>query len=121
MYDKRKIIIQTDHDVIMARLQVRALARKVGLRMTEQARISLASSSAARALGLGETSHGQMVIRRLNGGKCIGVQVVCKTVGGINNGLWPKKLGNAKLMADELAVEKLPSGDTQVTMIKWAI
>ena len=64
-------VVREDYDVIISRSAVRELARSIGMRTADQARISLAASSAARALGIGtyfitdlteRTSHDHAVL-----------------------------------------------------------
>ena len=116
----RTIIVRKDFDVIVARSYVRELARQVGLLTTDQARISLATSSAARTMKLGEQYKGQIAIESLNGSERVGVRVVCRVNSAASGEVASAKFSDARFMTDELTVEKLPSGGVQVVLVKWA-
>jgi serine/threonine-protein kinase RsbT len=120
MNNSQTITVRKDFDVILARSRTRDLARKMGMGTTDQARISLAASSAARALGLGGAHQGQIVITGLNGGGRVGVRVVCTTRDCTNRELRSRVFADARSMTDELTVKELPSGEVQVTLVKWA-
>ena len=121
MSERQTITIQRDYDVILARSRVRDLARRIGLRTTDQARISLATSSAARAMGLGSPYQGQIVIELLGDRDTVGMRVICSVPEGTNNGTLPRTFGDAQLMADELTVKRVPSSnELRVTLVKWA-
>lgn len=111
------IAVRKDFDVIIARSRVRDLARSVGLRTTDQARISLATSSAARALGLGASCQGEILVECMNGKERACVRVTCRT-DGVQEGLTTATFADAKFMTDEVTLEELP-GSTQVTLVKW--
>lgn len=113
----QKIPIQKDFDVILARSRVRDLARSIGLRTTDQARISLATSSAARTLGLGTSCKGEIFIESVNGDERVCVRVTCRT-DGVQDGVTATAFSEAKFMTDEVIVEELPHG-MQVILVKW--
>jgi anti-sigma regulatory factor (Ser/Thr protein kinase) len=113
------VTVQKDFDVIVARSRVRDLARSIGMSTTDQARISLATSSAARAIGLGGLYEGEIVSECLKGQDCTGIRVVCRAKNGASDDLSTDQLGDAEFMADELTIEKAPPNDVVVTMVKW--
>jgi hypothetical protein len=106
-------------DIIVARMQVRELARAKGFSMVDQARISLAASSLAKALGLGRGHQGQIVVDCVSGERGTGVRVVCRTANGAGDGFSPEALGDTRWIVDELTVERLPSNGIQITAVKW--
>jgi len=112
------LTVTKETDIVLLRMQVRDLARALGLALGDQARISLAASSAAKAIGLGSTHHGQVTIDDCHRDERIGVRVICLDENG-QAGLTPNALGDARWMVDELTVETLPSQKVQVTLIKW--
>lgn len=119
MNNNKTLTIRSKSDIIFARSKVRDLARENGFSTMDQARISLATSSLANALGLGETQPDQIVIGCLNDGtRSTGVRVACIKKEGAINGK-PSNIGDVRLMVDEMTVEELPSQDLQVTVIKW--
>jgi anti-sigma regulatory factor (Ser/Thr protein kinase) len=119
MDNRQEVVVRRDFDVIVARSRVRDLARWLGMGATDQARISLATSSAARTMGLGGPHRGQIVFEGLNDGERIGVRVVCTANNGASDESHLGTFSNIRFMTDELSVEKLPSNETRVTMVKW--
>lgn len=120
MIESQTITVETEFDVFMARMQVRKLARAVGFDITNQARVALATSSLARALRLGELHQGQVVIDRLSEEGRAGLRVACTTVNDADLEVGARTFTDVKWLVDELTVEKLPSNDLEVTLIKWA-
>ena len=116
------IQIQTEPDIISARMRVRELARSAGFRTTDQARISLATSSLAHAVGLGGKYEGKISIGHPNGDHDQGIAVVCFVrCGGKGDGF--KNIANhafrdVQWMVDELNVEMMPTNDVQITLVK---
>jgi hypothetical protein len=119
MDKSQKMQIRTYLDIILARSRVREAARAMGLGTTDQARISLAMSSLAYALGLGEWCQGEIAISCLNGDGRAGVCVTCTTLDGANAGLSSAACRDARLLVDELTVDRLPSSEIQATLIQW--
>jgi hypothetical protein len=117
--ESQTIMVRTEFDVFIARMQVRKLARTTGFDITSQARIALATSSLARALRLGETHQGQVRVDCLHEGELTGVRVVCTAVNGANSDLASRTFPDTGWLVDELTVEELPSNDLQVTVVKW--
>ena len=120
MNERRMIEVQQDLDVVYARSVVRSVARRVGLGTTDQARISLAASSAARALGMGDACRGSVEIEGSNGLGRPQVRVVCSVRDATRADPQMGALSEARQMTDELRIERLPFGRLQVTLIKWA-
>jgi hypothetical protein len=116
MSKNQTIAIRKDFDVIVARSRVRDLARSIGLGTTDQARISLAASSAARALGLGEACQGAIVIEAENGHERACVRVTCRT-DSVQEGVTVATFSDARFMVDEITVQEGANG-TQVTLVK---
>jgi anti-sigma regulatory factor (Ser/Thr protein kinase) len=117
--DSQTITIKSEADVIMARLQVRNLARESGFNIMDQARISLATSSLAHALGLGGMRRGQITLECMGDGtRSTGVRVVCTKTGGATEKYEPGTFSDVRLMVDQITIEELPSNDLQVTLIK---
>jgi serine/threonine-protein kinase RsbT len=119
--DKSQILpVSTEADVILARLQVRNLARESGFNIMDQARIALATSSLAHALNLGGSNKGRIMIGNIqNDHQACGVQVICEITSGATCDKHPKNLGEVKIIVDQLTVEPLSPKGFQVTLIKW--
>ncbi|MDY7079374.1 MAG: hypothetical protein SXV54_20875 [Chloroflexota bacterium] len=119
MNERRTIDVQTEFDISMARMQVRKLASAIGFDITGQARVALATSSLARALRLGETYQGHIVIACLGEGERSGVQVACTVVDGADFEIGSRAFTDVKWLVDDLIIKDLGSNDLQVTLIKW--
>jgi hypothetical protein len=112
------VVVQEDFDVIVSRSKVRELARRIGMNTADQARISLATSSAARALGIGRTHYGKITIEDIQRESCLGIRIVCE-VDGADGLVAAEKLADAQAMTDELEIHQLSAESVQVTLIKW--
>lgn len=120
MAEQRTVSIRRDLDVMYARSCVRDAARQVGMNTMDQALIALATSTAARCLGLGDPYPGKIAIGTLNGGDRTGVQIHCTIEDRAHPGISAETLTKARSMADELTVSSEPNSLIQVTLIKWA-
>jgi hypothetical protein len=121
MDEDRTIAVREEFDIITARMRARELARAQGFNLVDQARIALATSSAARALGVDGTPQNQVTItlEYLGGGERSGVRVVCVKANTAMEDLSLRAFSSTRRMVDELAIEALPLGNVQVTLIKW--
>ncbi|MBN1179939.1 MAG: hypothetical protein JXD18_12060 [Anaerolineae bacterium] len=123
MDDTLSITVKNHSDIIQARMRVRNLARGAGLNTADQARISLATSSLAQTLRMGERHQGRIDVHFLKDeAKRTGVHVVCLLIAPEDCAPALNALKDTKwmLMVDELNIETLPSKDVKVTAIKWA-
>jgi hypothetical protein len=119
MNETQMIQIFDDHDIIVARLRVREMARAKGFSMMDQARISLAASSLANAMGLTHANRGRIVIDCLDNERGTGIRVVCAKTCPTSGDPSPMQLGDTRWMVDEFNVERLPSNGVRVTIVKW--
>ncbi len=113
------IPIHTELDVMTARMQVRNAARQAGLNTADQARISLATTSIAHSMGLGNGLEGQVVIDCVENGGHKGLRVTCIQTGPKVSTPNSVALQDAKWMVDELSVNKLSSTEIHVCLTKW--
>jgi serine/threonine-protein kinase RsbT len=121
----RRIPINNELDIVIARLQARAVARELGFSTIDQARISLAAGDLARVLAQTVQSTGEIVISGANAQGHIGIQVV-----GVNPNTVEEKepsqanaqkqeFFNAGSLVDEYLVENQEDNGTRVTLMKW--
>ena len=108
------------HDIMTARAKVREMARQKGLGLTDQARISLATSSMADVLGLGTHRHGQIVVASVEDEKRTGIRVTCTAAKEAQIALTSSQIDVHRLMVDALDIETLPTGDVQAILIQWS-
>ncbi len=119
MNDNQTIEIHNRFDIIEARMQVRTLARRLGLDLFDQARISLAASTVAIILGLESSGNGTISMERRQFGERMGVEVVCTKADARLPNLASGVMDDAKRMVDELTIRELPSRGIEVTLFKW--
>lgn len=112
------ISVKSELDVIAARMAVRDLARSIGMNLGDQARISLATSSVAFAMGMGKPYQGQIRAECLQTKERSGVQVTCTQLDGTSDSA-PGGWGDARWMVDEMTVAKLPLRHWCITLVKW--
>ena len=118
MIHTRTLTIATESDIVLLRMYVRDLARATGLNLADQARISLAASSVAKAVGLGHSYQGQVTARDCFRDGRTGVQVAC-TARSDKMDRTSSALRDARWMVDELTLENVPSSMVLVTLLKW--
>lgn len=120
MNDTCTITTTSVHDIMAARARVRELARRKGLDITDQARISLATSSLADVLGLGTQRQGQIAIDSIVEEERTGIRVICTATRDARHALTPAQLDVHQLLVDELTIETPPPDDVQITLIQWS-
>jgi hypothetical protein len=113
----KSIDVRNSLDIISARMMVRQLARTVGLRTMDQARIALATSSLAYALGLDNGHKGQITVESCAGHDRQGVRVVCTVSVGENEET--PLFGDARWMVDDYEMARPLPGQLKATIIKW--
>ncbi len=119
MSNGQTIKVSNDQDIITARMLVRELARIRGLSVRDQACISLATSSLAQVLHM-TVRGGKIVMESLKQEGRVGIQVACSSVDGNADNLGPALFGETSRMVDALTVERLPSSEIRVKMVKWS-
>ncbi len=118
--DAVTIPINTELDVMTARMKVRDLARRIGLTTTDQARVAMATSSMATHMGFGGTCEGDITIERIQSDGRTGLQVRCDETEGHAHPPPPQSaLQDTKWMVDEVTVDQSPTQRVRVTLIKW--
>lgn len=121
MLDHQTILVSSVIDIINVRMLVRQAARRMGMKLIDQSRISLATSSLADAVGLGTgLTSGQVSInclhKNLDGRE--GLQIVCQYHSKNGVGIQPN-VTNIRWMVDECNVRALSSTETEIALIKW--
>ena len=119
MDEHQTVNIRDEGDVTLARMEVRNLARTLGMDPADQARISLAASASVRALGWRGAHERQMTIECVYAEGRKGLRVVCSRPDSDQSQLAQQSLNEAKWMVDELTVKQLATNVMQITLIKW--
>lgn len=121
MSNEQKIAIQSEIDLVTARMKVRDTARRMGMTLADQSRISLATSSLANALGLGKNgrANGSVTIECLQNGNKRGLRIRC--LRNESDGYAPplSYFTNERWMVDELEMSTPSSEQVEVCMTKW--
>lgn len=120
--EHQAVEVGSDVDIINARIMVRQAARRLGMKLIDQSRISLATSSLADSVGLGTgRSTGEIVIdsvhRRTDG--CLGLQVICSYHAINSPDVFQPSVANVRWMVDECNIREVDANHVQVTLIKW--
>jgi len=117
------IAIRSGLDIVTARMRVREAARHLGMSLTDQSRISLATSCLANALGLGidNSIQGQITIEPVTEKALKGLRIVC-TRFNCNEYVPPMAyFSNERWMVDEFEVMPSVNGNLEITLAKWMV
>jgi len=127
-----RIPINSDFDIVAARVEVRTLAKEIGFDIIDQARITTAISELARNVVL-YAGNGMVTLRRMNDfGLGDGIEIICEDQGpGIDNleavmhveapttrGAGMGLSGTQRLM-DDFEIRTGTGQGTTVTVRKW--
>jgi serine/threonine-protein kinase RsbT len=127
----RKIIINNDLDIVVARLRAREVAKEIGFGTIDQARISLAAGELARVLTRNLSGPGEIVISGIHTDGHLGIQVMSvspKTSGQKLQDATAadgtplaaeNELSGAMALVDEGVVEDQGEQGTRITLMKW--
>jgi hypothetical protein len=108
-------------DISYARMQVRESARDIGMNPSDQARISLATSSLMESLGLGnESVPTSLSIEPLCERNIEGLKVTCTFQGSKENKPVHDMASNIKWMVDDIAVNHLANDQIEIILTKWS-
>jgi serine/threonine-protein kinase RsbT len=127
-----KVSINSEADVIVARMEARQMAKQMGFGTVDQARISLAASELAR-LACDTVSHsGEIVMSNANQEGQEGMQVICSVGMTAESSLddnssailseqmkFRRGLASVSRLVDESVLELGDDGQASVTLIKW--
>ncbi len=131
MSEIQRVVINSDLDIVAARVEGRNLARQMGFGIIDQARIATAISELARNVVLYANS-GQIILNRIEHNEKEGLQIICEDQGpGIKDlelvmqngysttqGLGMGLPGTKRLM-DEFEIESEVGSGTTVVACKW--
>jgi serine/threonine-protein kinase RsbT len=129
----KRIIINSDLDIVVARLRAREVAKEIGFGTIDQARISLAAGELARVLTRNSSSPGEIVISGIHTAGQLGIQVISLSpkgvasepgnlseIGPTSNAFSDEsQLSGAMALVDETLVEDQGEQGTRVTLMKW--
>jgi serine/threonine-protein kinase RsbT len=130
--ESRAISLESEHDIVVARGEVRALAVALGFRLIDQTRLATVTSELARNI-VKYAGRGQVIAQPTRGadGRA-GLRLIFEDSGrGIPNieaamrdgfstgrGLGKGLPGSQRLM-DEFKIESTPERGTRITVVRW--
>ncbi|MDM8528825.1 hypothetical protein QUF58_11545 [Anaerolineales bacterium HSG24] len=130
------VSINTEADVIVARMEARQMAKQMGFGTIDQARISLAASELARLACNTTNQTSQLLISGTDQDGQPGMQVVCSvdmSSPSIEDQSPPSEsnllaeqlkfrrgLASVSRLVDESVLELNDNGSASVTLIKWS-
>jgi hypothetical protein len=116
-----KLPISNESDLVHARVRVRETARRIGMSLMDQSRISMATSSLANALGLGRVDMlgGYVLIEKVSNQGRVGLRVTCASMN--REGYTPpvSYFNNERWMVDELELHTTSPDEVKVSLTKW--
>ena len=120
-YNNSNMPINNESDLIHARLRVRETARRIGMTLMDQSRISMATSSLANALGLGlsKRSAGFISIEKVTSQAKIGLRVTCSRKNSDEFTPPLSYFSNERWMVDELELQSSSPDEIAVSITKW--
>ena len=125
-----RIYINNDMDIVLARVQTREIARKMGFNTADQARVSLAASELARLLSWAKPDKAEMIISKTTRNGHQGMQVNCQVHPELISGedcpdetsqaAIPSRIFvGARRLVDESNIDVQNNEQALVTLIKW--
>lgn len=128
----RSIALESEHDIIIARSEVRALAAKLGFRLIDQTRLVTVTSELARNI-VKYASRGRMIAQTLDATQPrAGLRLIFEDRGpGIpdinaamrdgftTGGGLGKGLPGSKRLVDVFEIESTVGVGTRVTVVRW--
>ena len=122
----KKIAINSDMDVALARLKTREIAKAMGFGTIDQARISLAAGELARVIAGSINRQGEIVISSADTNGQVGIQVVSinSETEKVQTNMTTQndsaeKLVDVLSLVDEYLIEDQGQIGTRVTLMKW--
>ena len=130
MQIEKKIHVSSDLDIVIARMQARNVAKKMGFGTMDQARISLAASELARALCDNADGPKELIMSDAHQNGFEGLQISClvnlEHAPTRDKKDWAKEpstvgrsLSGACLLVDESFVEGQGGEHIRITLTKW--
>jgi serine/threonine-protein kinase RsbT len=126
MNTETKIYVNNDLDIVIARMQARNVAKRMGFNTADQARISLVASELARVLSWTKGETTEMVISPARKNGCQGLQVSCiiqrkyiPTEPEPKEVVSSNSFTGACRLVDESNIELENDHQARVTLVKW--
>jgi serine/threonine-protein kinase RsbT len=130
--ESRAISLESEHDIVVARGEVRAIAVALGFRLIDQTRLATVTSELARNIvkyaGRGQViaqptlavdgRAGLRLIFEDSGGGIPDIPAAMRDGFSTGRGLGKGLPGSQRLM-DEFKIESTPERGTRITVVRW--
>jgi serine/threonine-protein kinase RsbT len=129
--ESRSISLDSEHDVVVARNEIRKIAMSLGFRMIDQTRLATVTSELARNI-VKYAKRGRIIAERIDGQRGIGLRLAFEDSGpgipdleaamrdGFTTGRGlGKGLPGSKRMVDEFVIDSTVGAGTIVRIVKW--
>jgi serine/threonine-protein kinase RsbT len=130
--ESRAISLETEHDIVVARGEVRAIADALGFRPIDQTRLATVTSELARNIvkyaGRGQViaqptqgadgREGLRLIFEDSGGGIADIPAAMRDGFSTGRGLG-KGLPGSQRLVDEFKIESTPGRGTRITVVRW--
>lgn len=128
----KRISINSDFDIVAARMQTREVAKQMGFGPADQARISLAASELARFISWRCHHQSEITLLNVQGDGYSGMHVVClidleylqndhKSSQMKDPALPQRSLTGARQLVNESKIEVLDNKLARITLMQWLI
>ncbi len=128
----RSIALENEHDIIVARSEVRLMAASIGFRMIDQTRLATVTSELARNVikyagrgrliaqptDISDGRHGLRLIFEDKGPGIPDIEAAMRDGFTTDRGLG-KGLPGSKRLVDEFHIESAVGRGTRVTVVRW--
>jgi serine/threonine-protein kinase RsbT len=129
--ESKSISLESEHDIIIARSEVRLLAAALGFRLIDQTRLATVTSELARNV-VKYARRGRLIAQPTEAMRGVGLRLIFEDEGpGIPNieaamrdgfstgkGLG-KGLPGSKRLVDEFQIESTAGQGTRITIVRW--
>jgi serine/threonine-protein kinase RsbT len=130
--ESRAISLESEHDIVVARGEVRAIAIALGFRPIDQTRLATVTSELARNIvkyaGRGQViaqptrapdgREGLRLIFEDSGGGIPNIEAAMRDGFSTGRGLG-KGLPGSQRLVDEFKIESTPERGTRITVVRW--
>ncbi|HEX8070909.1 MAG TPA: ATP-binding protein [Pyrinomonadaceae bacterium] len=129
--ESRSIALEQDHDIVVARGEVRRMAAALGFTLTDQTRLTTVASELARNV-VKYAGRGRLIAQPLDTGARRGLRLIFEDTGpGIpdlaaamrdgftTGGGLGKGLPGSRRLVHEFDIQSSPERGTRITVVRW--
>jgi serine/threonine-protein kinase RsbT len=129
--ESRSIALEQEHDIVVARGEVRRMAAALGFTLTDQTRLTTVASELARNV-VKYAGRGRLIAQPLDAGARRGLRLIFEDTGpGIpdltaamrdgftTGGGLGKGLPGSRRLVHEFDIQSSPERGTRITVVRW--